>query len=392
MKRSDFIRSAGVLGASLLGFRLLSASEAATSVLQLSSYPTPLPETGALSQAAIFDYFKGAMLDVSWNPEAWPYTVRSDFFDPSHFRDGKPRAGFPPATFPMNRGAFYNVIDLWSETDIVNQFGTLFGQPLYTYAEAGDDWPVHAVNDWAKIKSVELGLFGSIANGSGLSDISIVGSGTFAAGLEAMTVSDLYLLRHALVKFETYGECHDDTGGFQVPAPTGFNSSVSPRNFSFSYAPGYSSPGLYEFSVNGGGWQTVTGNPQSLVNFPGAIPSGAILLRTASSGIYEVPSNTISNNLSYPAEKVYVYVSASYNSSELTLSVMTFEPLNTTIVFEITILNNFQQEFPRDVTLLSGQTEASEQFFGSFSNVSIYSVGANPPWTSDGREIEIIIM
>lgn len=181
------------------------------------AYPDAIKETGALSNTDdIFEYFKGALRDYTLNPEQWPYSTLGvgDYFIASNGFGG---GGF--IQVPMNRSTFYDWIDYWTITtstpdNVVNNsnfyFRTIHGGPLYIFNEVqgNTNWPVQAVKDWGKIKTLEKGIFGSVGNGGDLSATSIIGSGAFQTRCQFMVQNELNYMRYGLSKFSSYGNCH----------------------------------------------------------------------------------------------------------------------------------------------------------------------------------------
>jgi hypothetical protein len=382
MKRSDFIKSISILGASALSFRLLSNAEAATSVLLVSSYPNPLPTTGSLELSNVLDYFKGALLEstdfssrrVDYNPEYWPFNDND-----RGFLDEAPN-------FPMSRGDFYDWIDYYTnDATITYAFGTIGGQKLYEIPNKAAGWPIRAVNDWARIKLLELMFFGDFGNGSDLSKISDVGSGTVWEVVPNCTRANMYLLRYGLLKFDTYGECHDDTP-IKPPSPSNLTVNASLRSFDFTYAPGYTSPSLYEFSINGAGFTAVTSKPMDLSDYKMLIPAGGIALRVAASTVYEDSGNQIQSVSSVPAVPADLFVTLDNQITHFILEASVDEPLNTTIKITANVAVNSVLT-TIDFYLSAGDLTATSEYHDPFTTVSLGSVFVSPTITNDGRSI-----
>lgn len=257
------------------------------------AYPDSLPLTGKLENTGeILEYFIGALLDSDINPEKWPMFIPDEAVK-QYFLDTAP-------TLPMTRGQFYTWINNYSTNPTggfgENYFGVISGSYLYTYTDIQSDWPIKAVNDWAKIKCLEIGIFGDLGNGSDTSKSSIIGSGSLRSRLPFMRINSLYLLRNALIYFPDYGMCHSFKGPQATP-PSNIQMSLNPssRSFSFNYAPGYTNPTMYEYEINGREWLDVESNPQLIDDIYGAIPVGGLQLRNKGSSVYESRSITISN-------------------------------------------------------------------------------------------------
>lgn len=185
------------------------------------AYPNPIKTTGALSQTNdIFEYFKGALVDLSNNPESWAYWTDDfiwDYFIESYFA---PHSGNGnPIAFPMTRQQFYDWIDYWtittSSSDALvrntgNMFRTIHGTKLYQFIEpeGNINWPVEAVNHWGKIKTLELAIFGNVGNGGDLSANSLFTSGTVVSRVPEFKICSLSYLRYGLTRFDSYGSCH----------------------------------------------------------------------------------------------------------------------------------------------------------------------------------------
>lgn len=405
MKRSDFIKRLSVLGASAVVFQMLPKEVLGESVLKMRAYPDPLPTTGPLSLSDALEYFIEAMLDSGgWNAESWPRFAGNDFFAPSSFADGFSRPTTPDISFPATREKFYEVIDSWTEGGFYveensnnlysDYFGRIGGAPLYTFATFGSNWPVKAVNDWAKIKCIELGLFGSVGNGSNLTDTSIVGSGTWRTAVGNIKIGDLQYLRYALTKFDTYGTTNDDSGGFQLSPPSGLSVNLIARSFSFTYASGITTPSRYEYSINGGGWVGVTGNPQSVL-YLGKIPTGGLALRTrpAEGAVYDLPSVIINNTTEYPAVTANLTLSYEIMVSAIRFKVEILDsedPLDTTIVISLSALANGSPIFTDPLVLEAGELSGYIDYPGEYSSASILSASASPTVTNNGRPINLI--
>lgn len=186
------------------------------------AYPNPITETGALSIGGdVFEYFKGALLDgndrAGKNYETWPYFYESfladDWFINSIY--------MPLPNLPFNRGVFYDWIDYWTGPDTygdvipdegtINRFSSIGSTRLYTFPEVLTGWTEKNVTDWGKIKTLELGMFGSVGNGGSLTTASIIGSGTVSSRIPFMTRYDMNYLRYGLTRFDSYGSCHPDS-------------------------------------------------------------------------------------------------------------------------------------------------------------------------------------
>ena len=185
------------------------------------AYPNPIKTTGALSIGAdVFEYFKGALSDSSIprNPEKWPYFMLSsfaiDYFLNSLTFNFQDTGSATALTLPMNRGKFYRCIDFWSGTATPQYNFPFTTKPngLYSYSEPISGWTVNNVNDWGKIKSVELALFGNVGNGGSLSSntLSSFNGMSLTNSVSSWVNYDMNYLRYGLIKFDSYGSCHPD--------------------------------------------------------------------------------------------------------------------------------------------------------------------------------------
>lgn len=419
MKRSEFIKgvfSTGALYAT--GLSLVKGAEAdRVKSLRLLEIGTgqlnPIPCPTNLS--AVLAYFVKALLDTSYNPaynfnpEQWPQGIHIfrppfplppeitlyPFIDQRSWLEG-------PLVLPVTRGEFYGYIDSYTTQDIElitywNWFSTINGNALYTYPEPQTGWPIKAVNDWGKIKSLELILFGSVGNGASLTTSSSIGTGNLRSRLEALTNgrADLTYLRYALIEFDTYGECHQETA--QTPAPTNPVVNTSARTFNWTNAPGFTSPSNYEYKLNNGEWLTVTSKPISIS--PNIhVPVGGLLVRTKGGG-YTEPSDTIQNDADYTSPiDLYIWVTIN-NSTSYTVYAAVIEPLQAPLnimgAVNIVLTPNTPQLYPFSVFLQSGQNYATDNGFASSINTGslanqVSSLGlVISPTTVDSRPINI---
>lgn len=186
------------------------------------AYPNPIKTTGALSIGAdVFEYFKGAALDTfpSRNPEGWPYYMITslviDYFLTSIAFNLQDTGSATLLTLPIDRAKFYRCVDFWSgsPTPQYNLPFTTKPNGLYSYSEPISGWTVDNVNDWGKIKSVELALFGNVGNGGSLTSntLSKFNGMTMQESVNTWTNYDMNYLRYGLIKFDSYGSCHPNT-------------------------------------------------------------------------------------------------------------------------------------------------------------------------------------
>ena len=209
-------------------------------------YPDKITEVGALNQSEVFYYFKKAFLEVSWNPEQWPY-----------YRELNTGEG-PPApivnfvdtapSLPMSRGQFYNWIENYTRIgnlslpNWIQPFQKINNQFVYTPTSIDESWTILAVNHWGKVKSLELGIFGSV--GGSESDMSIIGSGSLRSTTLNMVHSDLNYLRYALSNFTYYYTSYVMNN--YLPTPTNPVHNISNRSFGWTNVPGFPNRSDYQ--------------------------------------------------------------------------------------------------------------------------------------------------
>lgn len=329
------------------------------------AYPNQIRLTGPLDHTLdVFEYFKGALLDddesTGNNPEKWPYYYDFGLLN-ERFTISE---GVSLPNLPFSRQVFYDWIDYWTDAPdyyespiqegVVNGFHTISGSKLYTFESPQSGWPIQAVNDWGKIKSLELGLFGNVANGGSLSSQTIVGSGTLRSRIPHMKYSDPNYLRYGLIKFESYGSCHPIDAS--SPPPTNPVSNIISRTFDWTPAAGYPNLNQYEYSLKGGNWQTVTSKP-IVIPFNMDVKIGELIVRTKSTGGYVSASEGITNNEYFIGSyNVYVYA-----------NIVGFDQLYVNVAIPTS------EEVPWTNLTVSGEV----QFIpagGSFPTTQIYSV------------------
>src|SRR5690606_25836968 len=104
---------------------------------------------------------------------------------------------------PMNRAKFYRLIDFWSvdSNNVPNHFTKAGSVALYTFAEPVSGWTTRQVNDWGKMKSVELALFGNVGNGGSTTSntLAAFNGQSFRSSVSNWTINDLNYLRYGLI-------------------------------------------------------------------------------------------------------------------------------------------------------------------------------------------------
>lgn len=281
------------------------------------AYPDSIKLTGALSlQDDVFEYFKGAFYNGG-NPlmsntnnhflEKWPVAV---IFSDTY---GTIWDNYP-ISFPMTRTQFRNWIKSFTVTtdtsnaafnNMTNHFKTIYGGWLFNFSEPGSGWPIKAVSDWGKIKSMELAIFGSAkteGEGGG-SDTSLFTSGILQNSILNWEVCSLNYLRYALGRFNSYGTCHPDY--IEGPSLEYVGESTFSREFQFRIPSGIL-VGDTEVSLNNEStWNPVLGASLSgnLVTWPvpaGNYPPGRISIRVRENrGAYIDAGDSIKNLMLY---------------------------------------------------------------------------------------------
>lgn len=354
----------------------------------------------------VFEYFKGALLDddesIGKNPEKWPYYYDFNLMDERFTVSNS----LTLPSLPFSRQVFYDWIDYWTDArdyyespmqeGVVNMFHTIVGEKLYTFGSPVSGWPVRAVNDWGKIKSLELGLFGNVANGGSLSSQTIVGSGTLRSRIPHMKHSNPDYLRFALIKFDSYGPCHPVNAS--SPAPTNPVTNTSARTFDWTFASGYTSLSNYEYSINGGTWTTPTTKPINIPTFS-HIPSGGLSLRTKGGG-YVSPSSEIRNSSTYIGPFIiYIWI-VRESSIDYTIRVQTEKgTASSAINFSGNLVLNRatggSSTVAYSINLPAGNINAIQPREASFALASdghfINTCTTSPSSTTSGRPIQVFM-
>lgn len=366
------------------------------------AYPNPIKILGPLSQTNdMFEYFKGALLDSVNEPdgknlELWPY-----FYDPSLVDESFIYSqSFPLPNLPFNRQVFYNWIDYWTFDDgiegVINEFKTINGVKLYTFADPQSGWTIKAINDWGKIKTLELALFGNVANGGNLSSSSIIGSGYFAGRIPYMSICSMNYLRYALVRFEDYGICHSLENS--NPPPTDPISNGITRRFDWTNAPGFNNISQYEYNINGEGWVPVGSKP-IIIPFGEYVGPGNLLLRTKSHGYFSA-STTITNDTLFDAPvDIYLWVEVPNSSTYVvyvgSLNFPVYGSLTFTGNVMLSVTGGGTQNYPFNVSLNADQDYSTYTGFGSNLNTSAMHFVITPvtvyPSTINGRTINLYL-
>lgn len=152
-------------------------------------YPIFIPTSGPLSLSVLFQWWKDALKANDYD----------EGFDPS-WRD-LILPDFPP--FPMTRQSFYAWVDRWyAKPDGLSS--------LYSYSDVVDGWFESFAIYWGRIKTWEMAIFGNVANGGRLFDVSLLKyniNDTGTMGVDKWTHCNLKYLRYAFNRFSDYGSC-----------------------------------------------------------------------------------------------------------------------------------------------------------------------------------------
>ena len=179
----------------------------------MANYPNPIKGTGTIkTEDDIFNWWKASF--VARDPlEGFgvEFTALLNTFP----------------SFPFNRASFYSWVDNGYGKDPSNV-------SYYTYDTPGVGWNNRNVSDWGTIKSLELALFGNIANGGNTTTSTLskyVIGDTNTMGVSKWTHHDMVYLRYALRRFESYGTCIEkyDSGSGIVDYPLVHSTITFPK-------------------------------------------------------------------------------------------------------------------------------------------------------------------
>lgn len=304
------------------------------------AYPDRILEVGALSTYGdVFEYFKGALdamlkgkVQAEYGNEVWTNSFRT---------------AFGGGNYPITRAQFNNIItsNFWDPND------------LLTATEPVSGWPVDKVNDWAKVQSIALALFGSRTGSTSDSSFSyLTGSRSNTAGWK---VYEMNLLRFALVRFEDYGSCYPEIA--KRPAPTNPVVSAANRTFNWTNASGFPNVSDYEYRINASPWTVASSKPIN-VGLDGVV-AGGVLLRTRGDGKYIEPSDSITNGSDYPAIpytiQVAMYALISGTTAQYDVTVQADRVVSTSVTiggFAQVLVNGNNRTFQWTVTINGGTT------------------------------------
>lgn len=130
-------------------------------------------------------------------------------------------------TFPFNRSAFHSWVN--------SSYGYPpegSGSPYYSFATPGVGWDNREASHWGTVKSLELTLFGNVANGgsTGTSTLSKYVAGDSATmGASKWAHHDMVYLRYALRQFGFYGDCIDEYFDDEIGYPL-ISATIHPLN------------------------------------------------------------------------------------------------------------------------------------------------------------------
>lgn len=268
--------------------------------------------------------------------------------------------------FPCTRAQFYAHIDKFTGYLDGSSFWfrTIGATKIYSISSMDESYTVEVLNDWSKVKSLELAIFGSFGNGGDLGATSTVGSGTFMSVIPNFKRFELGLLRWALVKFPNYDTCYPEE--MYLPSPTALQVNPSARTINWNNAPGFPNVSDYEVSVNEGEWVRTTGKPFTIPTL-GYVPVGQLMLRTRTSpGSYLSASEVLLNEMAYPDVPITLSldVSAADSLDALKLTISALSPLQidgSTLDIAVTLSVNFST---MDAQVVQFDTSNSlEEFF-----------------------------
>lgn len=268
------------------------------------AYPSNIKTSGSLSQVNdLFEYFKGALL-ANDQEEWFPKTINpATNANVDVFFGVSVNSSFYATTLPITRAQLYFYFDyfstfLSSANDInkINPFPISYhGQKLYTLSSPPDTNYNGAtiLHGWAKMKLIELAMFGDIKNGAGLSDTSLsnLNGYTVRNSVTHWKITSLSYLRTALVRFSKYGTWSDNTIDRPDRPPAVSVTIPSNNTVSITYNTIFTNPSNYEYSFDNGAWESVTSNP---FTFLSAIPRGKMRVRLKGDHYFQ-PSSSITN-------------------------------------------------------------------------------------------------
>lgn len=287
-------------------------------------------------RAHLFTYFKQALIDVD-NHEEFPMfnqtitgnrvrlmnsdvggtsarllTIRPWVFD----------AGVK--TMPITRGDLYKYFESYSRSGsngkdeylpdfniITGMFATLQTNTfLYSQSSLNNLWSYKQVNDWGRMKTIELALFGDVKNGSGLTDqsLSTFNGKTVRQAMQDSTMCSLFYLRCALKHFTSYGSnTFNGTLNRNNITISGLALN-SDRTFRFNKHASFPDNVSYEYAVNSNSnYLPVSSNTAQSISDPDQVPAGSLKVRLASDDIY--PAGPIlSSTFVIPADTYRVEV------------------------------------------------------------------------------------
>lgn len=382
------------------------------------AFPNNIKTSGSLSMNNdLFEYFKGGLMEtapniiISWyGKENWPIRIASlngrQFFINSMISSGINEN----TLLPITRGQLYNYFDNFiaypniSESEMHFFATTVNFEKLYTFPSIPNtSWTTKMVNDWAKLKCIELALFGDVGNGFNLTDNTLpdFNGMSLKNSVSNWKKSSLAYLRLALINFSSYTP-YDGTTYPQRVGATNMTVNTSTRRIEFIYNQNFTEPRFYEYSVNGGDWLPLQTKPY--VSPPEGIAVAQFKLRLASDGLYG-SSNIISNSTAIPATNfeivIYVYVEK-IDSETLAVSCDGYAnytaPVTVTTSFTIiattsstpVLINN--QQLVINSGSAAGNMYNEVTFSGGVGNISSYQVSSNytiTPSTVNGLPVQV---
>lgn len=287
-------------------------------------------------RAHLFTYFKQALIDAD-NHEEFP--MLNQTFTGNRVRLMNSDVGGTVArlltirpwvfdagvkTMPITRGDLYKYFESYSRSGsngkdeylpnfiiTTGMFATLQTNTfLYSQSSLNNLWSYKQVNDWGRMKTIELALFGDVKNGSGLTDqsLSTFNGKTVRQAMQDSTMCSLFYLRCALKHFTSYGSnTFNGTLNRNNITISGLALN-SDRTFRFTKNANFPENGSYEYSVNSNSnYLPVTSNTAQSISDPSEISSGALKVRLASDGVYP-PGPILSSTFVVPSDTYRVEV------------------------------------------------------------------------------------
>lgn len=335
------------------------------------------------------------------NPEGWPFIIDAPA---THRQFMVQDESVNPSGINMytrastiTRKQFYDYIDFWSNrpgTTSEKRVGffsqDINGMGLYYYdtPEPNTVWSLKQLNDWGKIKTLELMFFKSagddefIPEGEGstgeyLNDLMIMAPNWSSNDAlyrlvnhlitTTQLTSSLEYLRCGLTRFEDYEGYNNDILLPSRPAPSNLIADTLNRVFTFTPVPHFLNWSCYEYSFNSGGsWSKMFANEVPVPS--GGVPIGGLIVRLASDGVYPA-GNTITNDTAIIPSPVEISVYCSWDRTDvmeysLFIDAQTNQVLDVLLTINLILQpdTNWGDDTPQYVTMkiYPGETSSSD--------------------------------